>query len=167
MLEIRELLESDCAVIASAFAQQGWNKPYAQFARYLEECRTGSRVTLVAELDGEFAGYVNILWVSDYPPFRDAGIPEIADFNVLMKFQRQGIGSRLMDEVERRIKERGYPVAGIGVGLYPDYGPAQILYIKRGYVPDGRGVNYNARQVPPGEQVTLDDDLTLQLTKKL
>ena len=34
-------------------------------------------------------------------------------------------------------------IVGIGVGLYPDYGSAQRLYIKRGYLPDGHGATYN------------------------
>lgn len=167
MIKIRELIETDCAKISDAFARQGWNKPYTQYVRYLKECQAGTRVTIVAELDGEFAGYVNILWESGYPPFQEAGIPEINDFNVLKKFQRRGIGTLLMDETERRIAEHGCSLAGLGVGLYPAYGPAQILYARRGYIPDGRGIYYNARQVQPGEQVRVDDDLTLQLTKKL
>lgn len=32
---------------------------------------------------------------------------------------------------------------GIGFGLYADYGTAQRMYIKRGFVPDGRGIMYN------------------------
>ncbi len=167
MIKLRELIESDCMTISNAFAQQGWNKPCALYEKYLQECQAGKRVSMVAEIDGEFAGYVNILWESGYTPFQEAGIPEIADFNVLKKFQRRGIGSLLMDEAERRIAARGFQVAGLGVGLYPDYGPAQILYARRGYIPDGHGIYYNARQVQPGEQVRVDDDLTLQLTKKL
>ena len=31
------------------------------------------------------------------------------------------------------------PLAGIGFGLYADYGAAQRLYVKCGYLPDGRG----------------------------
>ncbi len=167
MITIRSLEETDCQVIANSFTLQGWNKPYSQFKRYLQECRAGTRVTLIAEVDGEFAGYVNILWQSGYPPFVQAGIPEIADFNVLKKYQRRGIGTALMGEAEGIIASRGYLYAGLGVGLYPDYGPAQILYVKRGYIPDGKGIYYNARQVQPGERVAVDDNLTLQLIKKL
>ena len=58
-------------------------------------------------------------------------------------------------------------VMGIGVGLYPDYGPAQRLYAKLGYRPDGRGIAYNERTVAPGETVRLDDDLVLWMTKPL
>jgi hypothetical protein len=41
------------------------------------------------------------------------------------------------------------------------------MYVKRGYVPDGRGITYDGRVVEPGEQVRVDDSLTLQLTKRL
>ncbi len=166
MLTIRELTESDCEIISRAFDEQSWNKPDSLYQKYYKECQAGSRVCLVAEWDGEFSGYVNILWESGYPPFKEAGIPEIADFNVLKKFQRRGIGTALMDAVESRISERS-PLAGLGVGLYADYGPAQILYAKRGYIPDGHGIYYNAIPVPPGTTAFVDDDLTLQLIKRL
>jgi hypothetical protein len=40
-------------------------------------------------------------------------------------------------------------VVGLGVGLYPDYGTAQRMYVRRGYLPDGRGViYYNVRYHP-------------------
>jgi hypothetical protein len=47
------------------------------------------------------------------------------------------------------------------------YNAAQRLYLKRGYIPDGRGVTYRDRFVEEGEQVALDDDLVLHLTKEL
>jgi hypothetical protein len=56
---------------------------------------------------------------------------------------------------------------GIGVGLYPGYGPAQRLYPKLGYRPDGHGVAYAERTVAPMEMVRLDDDLVLWMTKPL
>lgn len=163
---IRELVEADCAVIAHAFSEQGWHKPASQYQRYLDESKQGTRVVLVAEHDGHFAGYVTIVWDSDYPPFKAAGIPEIVDFNVLIKYRRKGIGSALMDEAEKRIAQRS-AVAGIGVGLTADYGEAQILYVKRGYVPDGCGITYEGRHLTYGEQVSVDDDLVLYLSRSL
>jgi GNAT superfamily N-acetyltransferase len=121
---------------------------------------------LVAFVDQQFAGYVTVRWHSDYPAFRAADIPEIQDFNVLPVYRRQGIGTRLLDDAERIIARRS-PVAGIGVGLYADYGAAQRLYVRRGYVPDGRGIFVNERCVQPGEQVIVDDDLVLYFTKTL
>jgi hypothetical protein len=41
-----------------------------------------------------------------------------------------------MDKAEDIIKGRS-SIAEIGVGIFSDYGNAQILYVKRGYVPDG------------------------------
>ena len=121
---------------------------------------------ILAEINGSFAGYLTIKWTSDYLPFRARGIPEIVDFNVLKKFQRKGIGTVLMDEAERRIKERS-SFAGIGFGVYEDYGPAQILYVKRNYVPDGRGMMKDALPLKYGERVSVDDSLVLYLIKRL
>lgn len=164
MIAIRELIEADCDLISAAFSQQGWNKPAAQYQKYWRESQQGSRLVLVAEFDQVFAGYVTIVWESDYPPFRETQIPEIVDFNVLFKYQQRGVGTALMDEAERRIAQRSNKV-GIGVGLMADYGNAQILYAKRGYIPDGRGIFGHGRWLAYGEQITIDDDVALYLTK--
>lgn len=58
-------------------------------------------------------------------------------------------------------------MVGIGVGMYADYGAAQRLYVRRGYVPDGRGVSYRDRIVLGGETVVADDALVLHLRKDL
>jgi GNAT superfamily N-acetyltransferase len=165
-LAIRLLTVHDIPYIAAAFATLGWDKPASQYEAYLEEQQRGARVALVAWQADQFVGYVTIVWVSSYAPFRDAGIPEIADFNVLPHVRRQGIGSRLMDEAERRISERSQ-VAGIGVGLFADYCSAQRLYVKRGYIPDGRGIVAHERRATWGDTVVVDDDLVLYLTKML
>jgi hypothetical protein len=44
-----------------------------------------------------------------------------------------------MNEAELVVSECSR-IAGIGVSMYADYGPAQRLYTPRGYVPDGRGL---------------------------
>jgi GNAT superfamily N-acetyltransferase len=163
---VRLILPSDPTLLSAAFTAQGWNKPVEQYERYWHESEQGSRVVLVMEWDGVFAGYVTILWQSDYEGFKSQSIPEIVDFNVLRAFQRQGVGTVLMDEAERRIGERS-PIAGLGVGLTPDYGPAQVLYVKRGYVPDGTGIYHNGQLLKHGGLATVDDDLVMYLTKQL
>jgi GNAT superfamily N-acetyltransferase len=163
---IRELIEQDCAVISHAFTAQGWNKPSEQYVRYFQESLNGTRVVLLAEIDEQFAGYVTIVWESDYPPFCQAGIPEIVDFNVLKKYRRMKIGTALLDEAERRIAERS-AFAGLGVCLDPDFGPAQVLYARRGYIPDGRGVYWNGVYPQHGDQVVLDYDLGLYLLRQV
>ncbi len=164
--DIRLLIASDIQPIAAAFAALGWDKPTSLYELYLAEQAAGERTVFVALLDSQFAGYVTIKWQSDYPPFRAENIPEIADFNVLPIFRRQGIGSRLMDEAERVVSERS-SVVGIGVGMYADYGTAQRMYVKRGYIPDGRGLFFRQDFVQPGQTVIVDDDLALYFTKRL
>ncbi len=162
--QIREMVDTDPAMMAAAFAAQGWDKPFSQYLQYWQESLEGKRLILLAQVNGEFAGYLTIVWESDYPPFREAGIPEIVDFNVLIKFRRRKIGTALMDEAERRIALRS-PVAGIGVGMHSDYGAAQVLYVKRGYIPDCWGIFQKDHHPQYGEQVRIDDDLALYMTK--
>lgn len=165
-LAIRPLEDRDIEPIAAAFRALGWDKPRSQYERYLAEQRQGRRAVFVAFVAGDFAGYLTIIWSAGYPHFRDAGIPEIQDFNVLPRFRREGIGTRLMDEAERTISQRS-SIAGIGVGMSPDYGAAQRLYALRGYVPDGRGLISEGRQLSHGDSITVDDGLALYLTKEL
>lgn len=165
-VHIRTLRAEDPAIISLSFQEQGWDKPVDLYTRYLEEQHRGERVSIVAEVDHQFAGYVNVLWNSSYPPFAQQSIPEINDFNVLIRYQRQGIGTKLMDRAEEVIKERS-GIAGIGVGLFADYGHAQILYAKRGYIPDGRGIYDGQKHLAYGDNLIVNDDVALYLTKKL
>lgn len=163
---IRLLESKDIPEIANAFQQLGWNKPASQYERYLMEQVLEIRDVYVAFVKGEFAGYLTICWNSHYEPFQKENIPEIVDFNVLPKFRRLGIGTQLMDKAESEIAKVS-SIAGIGVGITPDYGAAQRLYVLRSYVPDSRGLYYRDHYVKYGEQITVDDDLGMYLTKKL
>ena len=165
-LAIRLLNEQDPVGIAVAFAQMGWNKPEEQYRQYLVEQSAGTRTCLVAIVEGQFAGYVTVNWRPSYPGFSEQNIPEIQDLNVLRQFRRQGVASRLLDRAESEVA-RLSGVVGIGVGLHPGYSGAQRLYVRRGYIPDGRGVTYRDRYMDEGAQVVLDDQLVLHLTKKL
>lgn len=165
-VSIRDMEEGDAPVISAAFVAQGWDKPVAQYRRYWSEHSAGERRVLIADVGDAFAGYLTIVWVSHYPPFRDAGIPEVVDFNVLNAFQRRRVGSALMDRAEEIVAQT-HDLVGIGVGLYKSYGPAQAMYAARGYIPDARGIAYNDRFPEYGDHVSVDDSLTLHLTKRL
>ena len=72
-----------------------------------------------------------------------------------------------MDAAEKVAGEYADAVC-LGVGLCSEYGTAQRMYAKRGYVPDGSGVWYRGKQCVQYETVcTVDDDLILFLSKKL
>ena len=165
-LELREMRKTDCKYISESFQNQGWDKPITQYEQYLKFQKTGERDIIIAELNQEFAGYLTIKWKSDYKPFQIKRIPEIADFNVLKKYQRRGIGTMLMDEAEKRIKKIS-DIAGIGFGVYKDYGVAQILYINRGYIPDGNGLVKDSIPLKFGDSITINDSIVFCLTKKL
>jgi GNAT superfamily N-acetyltransferase len=164
--ELRPLCETDPPVISAAFAAIGWVKPIALYQRYLAEQGAGERTCVVATTQGRIAGYVTINWTSAYPGFIDPRIPEIQDLNVLPDFRRRGLAAKLLDWAEAEVAKHSHEV-GIGVGLHPGYNAAQRLYVKRGYIPDGRGIIHRDRYVQEGETIVLDDDLVMHLTKRL
>ncbi len=161
------MTQADVTPLSAAFCAIGWNKPEALFTKYLNQQESGLRLCFVGEVDGELAGYVTLSLASRYSPYRSAGIPEVSDLNVVPTVRRRGLGSALMDAVESAAREHGASVVGLGVGLYDDYGSAQRLYVRRGYLPDGRGVMYDYEPVRPGGSIRLDDDAILMMTKPL
>jgi GNAT superfamily N-acetyltransferase len=165
-LDIRALRSADASALSAAFTSIGWSKPAEKFVRYAAEADTGSRTNWVAIVHGEMAGYVTLRWDPDYSGIAGLGIPEIQDLNVLPQFRRRGIASALLDRAEAEAARRS-PVVAIGVGLHPGYNAAQVLYAKRGYIPDGLGVTYGDRFVKEGESLPFDNSLVLHFTKEL
>ncbi|HJQ13810.1 MAG TPA: GNAT family N-acetyltransferase [Anaerolineales bacterium] len=163
---IRLLERSDIPKISDAFRELGWNKPASQYERYFAQQEIGVRNVYIAWIEEQFAGYLTICWESSYEPFFIKSIPEIVDFNILPDFRRKGIGTQLMDKAECQIAKVS-SVAGIGVGITSDYGAAQRLYILRGYIPDGCGLHWRDHHVHYREEIRVDDDLALYLTKEL
>ena len=162
---IRKMQESDIKELSRGFISQGWPSREEILTRYFKEQESGERGVLVAEVEGALAGYITILPCAKQGPF--AGMaPELSDFNVFEPFQNQGIGNLLLEEAEKRVKLISDKVT-LGVGLHSGYGPAQRLYIKRGYIPDGTGVWYQNHQ--PAMNAVCEDigDLVLYLSKNL
>jgi hypothetical protein len=103
-VRIRPLQRSDVSGIAASFAALGWpGKQAQQYRRYLHEQVAGERMVWVAEQDDRFAGYGCLVWRSGYRPFREAGIPEIVDVNVLPAYGRQGVGTALTLDIHRGV----------------------------------------------------------------
>lgn len=144
-----------------------YKKPVEHWQKYLEETQVGIRLAVIAEMDGKTIGYATLKFESEYSSFKNTGTPEINDLGVAPSERNSGVGRSMIEFLEQAAKEKGCKEIGIGFGLYNDYGPAQRLYIKMGYIPDGRGVMYNYQPVVPGKSYPVDDELVLFFTKAL
>ena len=162
---IRKMQESDIKELSRGFISQGWPSREEILTRYFKEQESGEREVLVAEVEGALAGYISILPCAKQGPFAEI-YPELSDFNVFEPFQNQGIGNLLLEEAEKRVRLISDKVT-LGVGLHSGYGPAQRLYIKRGYIPDGTGVWYQNHH--PAMNAVCEDigELVLYLSKNL
>ena len=166
MIDIRPLEETDISAIVNALDQIVWNKPATLFQEYLKEQKENERYVWVAHQQNQFVGYVTLKVHSEYLPFAKKNIPEIKDLNVLPARRNQGIGSALMKKAEDKASAYSR-VVGIGVGLTADYGNAQKLYVKSGYIPDSNGVTYQHESVKWGVDYKVDDDLVLWFIKDI
>ena len=163
---IRELQPSDAKIITEEEIAQGWQASIEKYEMRLRHQKEGKSISLVAEYQGNVAGYINIYPNVDTGAFAKKGYPEIVDFGVLEKYQRRGIGSKLMDVAEQ-IAAKYSNVVCLGVGLHSGYGSAQRMYAKRRYIPDGTGVWYNDKVLEQYADCCNDDDLVLYLSKTL
>jgi GNAT superfamily N-acetyltransferase len=163
---IERVAPTDLAQVIQLFIQQVYPGDPEEAHQHFGDHAEGKADTFLAWVESSLAGYLTIRWQSNNPQFRQQNIPLIHHLGVFPQFQRQGIASCLMDAAEQLIATCATQ-AGITVGLFEAYGPAQRLYARRGYVPDGRGACQGQRPLKQGEIVTLDHDLILWLTKDL
>lgn len=166
-LVIRNMEEADAQIFYNEYLAQGWHPDIAGYQMRLKDQAEGKCVALIAVYQGHLAGSVYVYLTVHGGPFKGKGYPEIFDFSVLEKYQRRGIGNRLMDVAEQIAGQYADTVC-LGVGLHSGYGSAQRMYIKRGYIPDGTGVWYCDNPCAQYEtEIANDDDLVLFLSKKL
>lgn len=165
---IRSMTEKDVNDFYNAFVMQGWGKFVykSRLESYFRQQNEEKRMVFVAEKNGEVCGYVTLLLKVKKGPFFHKNIPEFADFNVLLKFRNQGIGNKILEVAEKICKEKSDCVS-VAISVSSEYGEAQRLYIKRGYVPDGSGLWSNEKPVPYGETCVNNDELVLYLIKEL
>lgn len=162
MIEIRLAAESELSALHDFYAAIGKTD-----AGYFEQVfASGSQIPILVE-DGALVAFCILNWSPRYSLYKALAIPEIQDLNVLPSQRRRGFASALIAWCEDLAKERGCDHMGISVGLTKSYGPAQILYAKMGYIPDGYGATYNREGVEFGRAYPMDDDLALMLIKPL
>ena len=164
---IRNMEEADAQVFNDEYTAQGWHPDVEYYLMRIREQAEGKCVALTAAYQGHPAGALYVYLNAQEGPYKGKGNPVIVDFGVLKKYQRKGVGNRLMD-VDEQIAAQHADTVCLGVGLSREYGTAQRMYVKRGYIPDGSGVWYQDKQCVQYETVcTVDDDLVLFLSKKL
>lgn len=128
--------------------------------------REGYERLIILENETE-KGYCYLNKKPKYGLYKRFGIWEIQDLHIYPEYREQGLATALIRECEMRAKGAGHTQIGISVGLTPDFGAAQRLYCKLGYLPDGQGITYDRKSLIKGEQITLDDDLCLMMLKTL
>lgn len=164
-VEIRSMQDGDVDFIFTGLMDHDVQKPRAYVERCWHENLSEQRTTFLAVVQGKFAGWGHLVYVCDYSFFREHGIPEIQNFDVIPPYRRRGVGTQLMDAIEEFAFTK-FDVIGIGFGLYAKDGVAQKMYVKRGYIPDGRGLMSHNEPVFPGHHVLAGDALVLLLTKR-
>lgn len=147
-----------------------WSSPQAtveKWGNYYKEQQTNIRTVCIAKIGDEFIGYGSLLSSTEYPEFKTLKIPEIHDVWISAEHRGNGFGKKLVQQLETFALKGNHKQVGIGVGLYKDYGFAQKLYVRMGYIPDGNGVTYKYKPVNPGDSYPLDDDLIIWFKKDL
>ena len=165
-LRIHPLLKNEIPTTIELFAATVYDGNYAEARTHFDESVNGPSDTFLAYVEGDLAGFVTIRWESHNEQFKREGIPFIHHLLVFGDYQGQGIANALLDAAEQLIGTRASQ-AGICVGIFDAYGPAQRLYAKRGYIPDGRGVCQWHRPIKAGEELTVDHDLIIWMIKAL
>lgn len=98
-------------------------------------------------------------------PFAKMGHAEIVDLGVFFHLHKLGIGNKLLDVAEAEAFKLSDTVY-LAVGVHSGYGPAQRIYVNRGYNFDGSGVWYQGNQLEQYAPCVNDDDLLLYMSKK-
>jgi GNAT superfamily N-acetyltransferase len=159
VVQPQEIAQAKQEVVAAFFSGD-----HALIDAHFADHENGASTTILGYEAGRLAGIVTIRWHARYPPFRDQHIPLIQNIEIRYQDRGRGLGGQMLERAEQEIALRS-PLAGICVGIFDEYGPAQRLYSRRGFVPDGRGVCQGHRPLKHGEPILLDHDILLWLIK--
>ena len=107
-LVIRNMEETDDQIFYEEYTAQGWHPEIGDCLMRLKDQAEGKCIALTAVYQGHPAGSVYVYLTAHEGPFKGNGWPEIVDFGVLKKYQRKGIGNKLLDVAEQE-------AAGVGV----------------------------------------------------
>lgn len=133
-----------------------WGGEYRRYRRIyqraMEEARQGRRILFVAEANGEIVGQIFVQLSSSRSRRKGKStIGYLQSFRIKPLFRNRGIGTRLIQQAEEILKERGFQRAVIAVAQ--DNLDARRLYERQGY---------SVFTQDPGEWSYIDDQGLLQ-----
>lgn len=163
-IRIRSMIPDDAKVFFNTYYSYGWHPCIETYENYYREQESGKRKVFIAEYKGEVAGICTLVLNSTEGPFAEMGYPEIVDLCVFFHLHEHGIGNILLDIAENEAFKFS-EVVYLAVGVHSGYGPAQKIYVKRGYNFDGSGVWYQGKQLDQYAPCVNDDDLLLFMSK--
>lgn len=164
-ITIRSMIEEDAQIIYDTYLSYGWHPQMETYESYYREQETGKRKVFIAEYEGNVSGLCTLVLKPTEGPWAGMDYPEIVDLCVFFHVHKHGIGNKLLDIAEQEAFKRSDMVF-LAVGVHSGYGPAQRIYVKRGYNFDGSGVWYQNRQLEQYAPCVNDDDLLLFMYKK-
>lgn len=126
---------------------------------------SGNWMVTMAAIGGIDIGGFYLNKTPKYGLYQRLALPELQDLRVLPDHRMRGAATALIADAENQARAMGATGLGLSVGLTVDYGAAQRLYAKHGYIPDGNGVTYDRTTVQKGAKMPVDDDLCLMLLK--
>lgn len=162
MIELREATVDDIPALYALYDAMGKND-----TGYFESCFDKGFIILIASTEGQDVGFTILNFTPKYALYKKLDIPEIQDLNVIPDARQKGIATTIVNKCEEMAEAAGKTQIGISVPLNKSYGPAQRLYIKLGYMPDGNGITYDREPVSESQRYSPDDDLCLMMLKDL
>ncbi|MCD8519936.1 MAG: GNAT family N-acetyltransferase [Alphaproteobacteria bacterium] len=164
---IREAVPEDLSILWGMIHELGAAKDAGYFEHVLERQKKSDLTLYILHADGQAAGYGILNWQPKYGLYRKLEIPEVQDLNVMPAFRRRGFAQNLITHCEELARAKGRTQMGIAVSVHSSFGPAQRLYFKLGYVPDGMGATYDRAAIDFAAFKPVDDQLCLMLVKDL
>lgn len=164
-ISVRTMTYSDIPVICQSYDNPDEND-ITYIKRQLANQEKQECIALLALYNENAAGYVLLYYKCRWGGLANCGIPSVVDLIVFKKYRQKKIATVLMDVAEDIAKKHGNKVY-LDVCLNAEYGPAQRLYAKRGYIPDGKGVYYEGKVCKTDADCKNNDELSLCLVKNL
>ena len=165
-IKIRSMIPEDAKVLYDTYLSYGWHPSLENYENYYIEQEAGERLVFIAEYEGRVSGQCTLVLHPSEGPWVNQGYPEIVDLTVFFDVHNKGIGNKLLDAVEKEASKIS-KIVYLAVGVHSGYGPAQRMYVKRGYNFDGSGVWYQGKQLEQYAPCVNDDDLLLFMSKDL